>query len=62
MKKILVLLLALALCFSLTGCKKNPYEGVSNPIATITMADGSTMRFTLQLQVAPNTVANFIVT
>ena len=59
MKRILILLMALALCLSLTGCGKNPYEGVSDPVATITMADGSTMRFTLQLQVAPNTVANF---
>ncbi|MBQ9951534.1 MAG: peptidylprolyl isomerase [Clostridia bacterium] len=32
---------------------------MENPIATITMEDGSTMRFELYLQVAPNTVANF---
>jgi len=60
MKRILTILFALVLCLALTGCSKNnPYEGVENPIATITMADGSTMRFALQLQVAPNTVANF---
>lgn len=59
MKRILILLLGLILCISLTGCGRNPYEGKENPLATITMADGSTMRFSLQLQVAPNTVANF---
>lgn len=58
MKRILTLLLILCLC--LTGCgRKSAYEGVEDPIATISMADGSTMRFVLQLQVAPNTVANF---
>ena len=57
MKRILILLLML--CFLLTGCDENPYEGMADPIATITMEDGSTLRFTLQLQVAPNTVANF---
>ncbi len=59
MKKLLALLTALLLCLTLTGCKKNPYEHIENPIATITMEDGSTMRFELYLQVAPNTVANF---
>lgn len=59
MKKIVCLILALLLCLTLTGCKSNPYEGAENPIATITMEDGSTMRFELYLQVAPNTVANF---
>ena len=59
MKRLLCILLALTLVFALTGCKSNPYEGAENPIATITMEDGSTMRFELYLQVAPNTVANF---
>lgn len=59
MKRLAYILLAVILCLSLTGCQKDPYEGAENPIATITMADGSTMRFSLQLQVAPNTVANF---
>ncbi len=57
MKRILILLVMLALI--LTGCGKNPYEGAENPLATITMADGQTMRFHLMLQLAPNTVANF---
>ena len=41
MKKLLALLTALLLCLTLTGCKKNPYEHIENPIATITMEDGS---------------------
>ena len=59
MKKVLCMILALLLCFALTGCRKDPYAEAENPIATITMENGDTMRFELQLQVAPNTVANF---
>ena len=59
MKKVLSMVLALALVFALTGCKKDPYELAENPIATITMENGDTMRFELQLKTAPNTVANF---
>lgn len=44
---------------NLLGRSGDPYEGVPNPVATITMSDGSEMRFELQLAVAPNTVANF---
>ena len=60
MKRLLWLLLAAALL--LTGCaKKSPYlEVEQNPIATITMADGSQMKFELYPQIAPNTVANFV--
>ena len=59
MKRLLCAILAAA-CLLLTGCsRKNPYEGAENPIATITMKDGSTMRFELHLEIAPNTVANF---
>lgn len=59
MKKALCLALA-ALMLLLTGCQQDdPYEGAPNPIATITMEDGSTMRFELLLTVAPNTVASF---
>jgi len=59
MKKIACLILALILCLTLTACKSDPYEGAGNPIATITMKDGSTMRFELYLHVATNTVCNF---
>lgn len=53
--------LLLALCVALTACgqREDPYADVPNPIATITMEDGSTMRFELLLSAAPNTVANF---
>ena len=59
MKKVLAALLAVMLCLTLTACKSDPYEGAENPIATITMRDGSTMRFELYLHVATNTVCNF---
>lgn len=58
MKRILCLLLCLS-CLLLPGCRKNPYEGLINPVAIITMADGRAMYFELHLEVAPNTVANF---
>lgn len=60
MKKIACLILALLICFALSGCQKAPYADAENPIATITMENGDTMRFELQLQIAPNTVANFV--
>ena len=47
----------------LAGCgsDRNPYEDIEqDPIATITMADGSTMVFELYPKIAPNTVANFV--
>ena len=62
-KKGLWLSLALMLLsVLLSGCgSKNPYENIEqNPIATITMTDGSQMRFELYPQIAPNTVANFV--
>lgn len=37
-----------------------PEEPAPNPVATITMSDGSRMRFELYPDQAPNTVANFI--
>lgn len=60
---ILILLLALLLALALTlpGCRKpEPEEAVPNPVATITMSDGSVMRFELRPDMAPNTVANFV--
>ena len=59
MKRMLCAALALVLMLALTGCRKEEPEPVPNPIATITMADGSVMRFELHLDAAPNTVANF---
>lgn len=61
MKRIIPLLLALALLLTACGSKKNPYEDIEqNPIATITLTDGLQMRFELYPQQAPNTVANFV--
>ena len=61
MKRLCALLLALCLAAALAGCgrREQPYEGAADPIATITMEDGSVMRFELMLSAAPNTVANF---
>ena len=60
MKRLLLIALVLVLCM-LTGCSQNPdiYATTPNPIATITLSDGQTMRFELDFQAAPNTVANF---
>lgn len=45
----------------LTGCaKRDPWEGIPDPEATIELSNGSSMRFELYLHQAPNTVANFI--
>lgn len=60
MKRFLSLLLIASVCLALSGCReKNMYADVPNPIATITMEDGSVMRVELYVQEAPNTVANF---
>ena len=56
-------LLALILLLSLAGCGReetDPYEGVPDPVATITLSDGSVMRAELYPRQAPNTVGNFI--
>lgn len=52
--------LLLALALVLGGCAENPLKSVPNPVATITLSDGSAMRFELFVQDAPNTVANFV--
>ena len=56
-----MLALVIAVC-GLSGCgrKKEPFEGIPNPLATIELSDGRTMRFELFLAEAPNTVANFV--
>lgn len=54
-------LLAVAIILLLRlNAPKVPLEVPPNPVATITMSDGSQMRFTLYPDQAPNTVANFI--
>jgi len=57
MKKLILLFMAMAML--LAGCGPD-YRDVPNPVATITMEDGSQMRIELFLQKAPNTVANFV--
>ena len=60
-KTIQIAALLLALCLLMCGCKKkDPYADIPNPVATITMANGSVMQFELFLSDAPNTVANFV--
>lgn len=59
MKRLIAaMLLVTALC--LAGCAADKYENIPNPIATITMDDGSQMRIELYVRKAPNTVANFV--
>ena len=64
MKRLWTALLALALLLSLAGCsheeEADPYEGIPDPVATITLSDGSVMRAELYIAQAPNTVGNFI--
>lgn len=61
MKRLILLLLAIALLLTACGEPKNPYAEIEqNPVATITLTDGSQMRFELYPQQAPNTVANFV--
>ena len=60
MKRLIIILCALAIALSLSGCRKeDQLASVPNPIATITMSDGKTMNLELFFQDAPNTVANF---
>ena len=58
--KRLGILLCLVCVLALTACGKVDYSQVPNPEATITMADGRTMKFELYVAKAPNTVANFV--
>lgn len=50
-----------ALALVLAGCgAREPEEAAPNPVATITLTDGSQMRIELRPDIAPNTVNNFI--
>ena len=62
MKRIAAIFLTVTLVLALSACgkKEDPYAGISNPVATITLSDGRQMRFELKPAEAPNTVANFI--
>ena len=61
MKRFCMMLSLLLAIIFLAGCgKKEEIEPIPNPIATITMQDGSQMRFELKPDAAPNTVANFV--
>ena len=65
MKRLAAVALAIVTALLLGGCgsrsgQKNPYEGVPDPEATITLSDGRVMRAQLYLEMAPNTVANFV--
>ena len=56
---LLSLVLVIVLVRRLTP-RPEPEEPVPNPVATITMSDGSRMTFELYPDQAPNTVANFV--
>lgn len=61
MRRAFLMLIAAALLLALSACKtEDPLAAAPNPIATITMDDGSEMRFELYYSAAPNTVGNFI--
>ena len=62
MKKLLYLALMLAIIAgALCGCGgEDMLAEVPNPVATIRLTNGKSMRFELFVQDAPNTVANFV--
>ena len=61
MKRLLSLILLLCIGCMLSACgSEDVLAGAPNPIATITLTNGKSMRFELFLQDAPNTVANFV--
>lgn len=60
-RRIAAALLLAALVLLLGGCAgRNKYEGLPNPVATISLEDGRQMRLELVVSCAPNTVANFV--
>ena len=60
MKKIGFLSVLLLIAVLLSACGNSTLESVPDPVATITLSDGRTMRFELYVREAPNTVANFV--
>ena len=62
MKRWTLLAILLIAALALAGCarKADDDEVFPNPIATITLSDGSQMQFELYPDIAPNTVANFV--
>ena len=56
---VVLIALAAVVIIRLTN-RPEPEEPPPNPVATITMSDGSTMRLVLYRAEAPNTVANFV--
>lgn len=62
MKRLTALMaLVVLLACMLSGCSsEEPFTGIPNPVATIELSDGKSMRFELFVQDAPNTVANFV--
>lgn len=67
MKRLLIILLTIALLvvagliYVANMETVDPYEGIPNPIATITLDNGKVMKAELFLHEAPNTVSNFVV-
>lgn len=60
-KRIAWIVLTILLACLLGGCGgEKPFSDVPNPVATIELSNGKSMRFELFVQDAPNTVANFI--
>lgn len=62
MKRWTLLAIMLIAALALAGCAREADgdEEFPNPIATITLSDGSQMQFELYPDIAPNTVANFV--
>ena len=59
MKKVIAVILLLIMAL-FGGCGKKDQETIPNPIVTITMESGDTIKLELYPNIAPNTVANFV--
>lgn len=60
MKKAIAIVMLAVMCLTIGACgQPDPYAEMPNPIATVTMKDGRTMRFELKFDEVRNTVANF---